>query len=99
MPRSPDHSAANFVETQGTLTNTTVTIAANAKRRGLIIGNPSDTVMTYRVGGTASATAGVPVPAGQSVTLTGEAVPSGSVSVFCAGTSKAYCIYEWSAPQ
>lgn len=95
MARSPDSSPANFTETQGTLTNTTVTIAANVTRRGLIIGNPSDTVMTFRVGGTASATAGVPVPAGESVALVGEHVPSGSVSVFCAGTSKAYCIYEW----
>lgn len=95
MSRSPNHAPANFVETQSTLTNTTVTIAANDKRRGLIIGNPSDTVMTFRVGGTASATAGVPIPAGDSVLLAGPNTPSGAVSVFCAGTSKAYCIYEW----
>lgn len=96
MARNPDHSGSNWTETQGTLTNTTVTIAANAKRRGLIIGNPSDTVMTFRVGGTASATAGVPVPAGDAVLLTGEMVPTAAVSVFCAGTSKAYTIYECS---
>lgn len=86
---------AAYTETQGTLTNTTVTIAENQRRRGIIIGNPSDTVMTFRVGGTASATAGVPIPAGDSVALMGPNAPAGSVSVFCAGTSKAYTIYEW----
>lgn len=86
---------AAYTETQGTLTNNTVTIAENQRRRGIIIGNPSDTVMTFRVGGTASATAGVPIPAGDSVALMGPNAPAGSVSVFCAGTSKAYCIYEW----
>lgn len=91
-----DGSPANFAETQGTLSNTTVTVAANAKRRGLIIGNPSDTVMTFRVGGTATAAAGVPIPAGDSILLVGEHTPSGAISVFCAGSSKAYCIYEWS---
>lgn len=96
MTRVLDASPATFTETQGTLTNNTVSIAANANRRGLIIGNPSDTVMTYRVGGTASATAGVPIPAGQSVRLSeSDGVPSALVTVFCAGTSKAYCIYEW----
>lgn len=94
MPRNPDHSGSVWTETAGTLTNTTVSISANAKRRGLIIGNPSDTVMTFRVGGTATATAGVPVPAGDAVVLTGEMTPTAAVSVFCAGTSKAYCIYE-----
>ena len=84
-----------YTETTGTLTNTTVTISANDKRRGLIIGNPSDTVMTFRVGGTASAKEGVPIPAGDSIILEGGNTPSGSVSVFCAGTSKAYTIYEW----
>ena len=92
---APNHAPANFVETTGTLTNTTVTVAANANRRGLIIGNPSDTIMYFRVGGAASATAGVPIPGEQSVLLTGPNTPSGLVSVFCAGTSKAYCIYEW----
>ena len=95
MPRPYDSSPATFTETAGSLTNTTVTIAANSKRRGIIIGNPSDTVMTFRVGGTASATAGVPIPAGDSIILEGGNTPSGSVSVFCAGTSKAYTIYEW----
>lgn len=91
-----DASPATFTETQGTLTNTTVSISANANRRGLIIGNPSDTVMTFRVGGTATAAAGVPIPAGTAVRLTAaEGVPSALVTVFCAGTSKAYCIYEW----
>lgn len=88
-------TASTPVETQATLTNTVVTVAANAQRTGLIIGNPSDTVMTFRIGGTATAAAGVPIPAGQAVSLLGDYCPSGSVSVFCAGTSKAYCIYEF----
>lgn len=96
MARNPDHSGSKWTESAGTLTNNTVTVTANARRRGLIIGNPSDTVMTFRVGGTASATAGVPIPAGDAVILTGEMTPTESVSVFCAGTSKAYCIYECS---
>lgn len=95
MPTPLDAAAANFTETQGTLTNTTVTIAANAERRGIIIGNPSDTVMTFRVGATATATVGVPIAAGDAVCMKGGNQPSGSVSVFCAGASKAYCIYEW----
>lgn len=97
MPRAPDHSAATFTEAASTLSNTAATIfAANSKRRGVIIGNPSDTVMTFRVGATASATAGVPIPAGESVALYGEHCPSALISLFCAGASKAYCAYEWS---
>ena len=96
MAANIDASPATFTETAGSLTNTVVTIAANPFRRGLIIGNPSDTVMTFRVGGTASATAGVPIGAGTAVRMDGSCgVPSGSVTVFCAGTSKAYTIYEW----
>lgn len=97
MPRAPDHAAANFTEAASTLSNAATTLfAANAKRRGIIIGNPSDTVMTFRVGATASATAGIPIPAGEAITLKGENVPSGLISLFCAGTSKAYTAYEWS---
>ena len=95
MGREYNSAPANFTETASTLTSTYVTIAANPDRRGLIIGNPSDTVMTFRVGGTASATAGVPIAAGDRVAMTGDHCPSGLVTVFCAGTSKAYCIYEW----
>lgn len=85
---------AKFVETTGTLTNTTVSLAAT-DRQGLMIGNPSDTVMTARFDGTASATAGVPIPAGTAMLLEGRSAPDGAVSIFCAGTSKAYTIYEW----
>lgn len=95
MARDVDTSPAKFVETASTLTNTTVTVAANPERRGIIIGNPSDTVMTWRVGGTASATAGIPLPAASDVALMGDHCPAGSISLFCAGTSKAYTIYEW----
>lgn len=85
---------AKFVETAGTLTNTTVSLTAK-DRQGLIVANPSDTVMTVRFGGTASATAGIPVPASDAMVLRGRDAPDDSVSVFCAGTSKAYTIYEW----
>lgn len=81
-------------ETSGSLTATTATLAAKL-RNGLIVGNPSDTVMTVRFGATATATAGIPIPAGTSLVITGRSAPSDSVSIFCAGTSKAYCVYEW----
>ena len=83
-----------FVEAAGSLTNTTASLAAK-ERRGLIVGNPSDTVMTLRFGATASATAGVPVAAGDVLALMGRNAPSDSVSLFCAGTAKAYTMYEW----
>ena len=83
-----------YTETAGTLTNTTVALAAK-ERNVLIIGNPSDTVMTFAVGTTASATNGVPIPAGGSIAfLEPRTAPSAAVSVFCAGTSKAYYILE-----
>lgn len=89
--------ATGYTEAAGTLTNTSATLfAANAGRRGLVIGNPSDTVMTVRFGGTASATAGIPIPAGTAVEWRDpRACPDGLVSLFCAGTSKAYTAYEW----
>lgn len=97
--RQADASPANYIETTGTLTNTTVSRPANALRRGIAIGNNSDTAMTVRVGGTASASAGLPIPAGTTLVLSNNiAPPSGAVSVFCAGTSKAYTIYEWFWP-
>jgi len=82
-------------ETQGTLTNTTVSVAANPSRRGVVVGNNSDTAMTVRFGAAASAAAGLPLPAGDTMWLTPEMTGTGIVSVFCAGTSKAYTIYEW----
>lgn len=85
---------AGYVETLGTLSNNTVSRAADL-RQGIIIGNPSDTAMVVRFGGTASATQGIPLPAGSSLILTGADAPNQSVSVFCAGSSKAYAIYEW----
>lgn len=83
-----------YTETAGTLTNTTVSLSAK-QRNVLIIGNPSDTVMYMAVGSTASATNGIPIAAGSSVALIGPSVaPSGAVSLFCAGTSKAYYCLE-----
>jgi len=83
-----------YVETAGTLTNTTVSLAAK-DRNVLIIGNPSDTVMTFAVGTTATATNGVPIAAGSHIAFTEpRTAPSAAVSVFCAGSSKAYYILE-----
>lgn len=85
-------------ETTGTLTNTTVAVAANVSRLGIIVANLSDTVMTYHPNGTASATAGIVVPAGQNIILVGDQAKgliTSAGTVFCAGTSKAYSIFEW----
>lgn len=87
--------AAAFTEYAGTLTNGAVTIPANPRRRGMIIGNPSDTVMTWRIGATATATVGVPIAAGSDMAFRDNWVPADSVTLFCAGASKAYTIYEW----
>lgn len=83
-------------ETQGTLTNTTVSIAANQNRKGMVVGNNSDTAMTVRFNGlAATAAAGIPLPGGDTMWLTPEMTGTNAVSVFCAGTAKAYTIYEW----
>ncbi len=93
--------AANWKVSSGTLTNSTVTIAANAKRREVIVSNNSDTVMTLDiVGGTASASVGISIPAGTAIRLGDGAhgdsgiAPAAALSLFCAGTSKAYSVYE-----
>lgn len=85
-------------ETTGSLTNTTVAIAADPCRLGLILSNNSDTVMTYRPSGTATAAIGIAIPAGTQLTLTGDtakALARGAGTLFCAGTAKTYAIYEW----
>jgi len=83
-------------ETSGALTNTTVSVPINTQRRGLAVGNNSDTAMTIRFNNlVASATAGLPLPAGDTLWLTPEMTGTGAVSLFCAGTAKAYTIYEW----
>jgi hypothetical protein len=85
---------AKYVPTTGTLTNTTVALASK-DRQGLLVGNPSDTVMTVRFGAAATAAIGIPVAAGAALYLTGRDAPDASVSIFCAGTAKTYTIYEW----
>lgn len=85
-------------ETTGSLTNTTVAIVADADRLGLILSNNSDTVMTYRPLGTATASVGIAIPANTQLSLTGDntkALARGAGTLFCAGTSKTYAIYEW----
>lgn len=84
-----------WIEYTGTLTNTVFTLPANPARRGVIISNNSDAEMTYRVGGQdASADAGVVLEATKAVALDGDLLPEGAISLFCAGTSKAYTVYE-----
>jgi len=85
---------ATYTETTGTLTNTTVAIAASANRTALIISNNSDTVMTYRPSGTATAAIGIVVPAGSALKFLDGEAPGTAGTLFCAGTSKAYSIYE-----
>lgn len=86
---------AAWSETTATLTNNASTLAAK-HRNGLVIGNPSDAVMYVRVGATATATAGIPVAAGSSISwVYPNQAPSQDVSIFCAGTSKSFIAYEW----
>lgn len=83
-------------EFSGTLSNSAATIPANINRRGLVVCNNSDTVMTVRMNGqTASASVGIPVGEDDALWLTPEMTGTGAVSVFCAGDSKAYTAYEW----
>lgn len=85
-----------FTEHAGTLTNNTVALPALPDRRGLVVGNPSDTVMTLRFGASAADAAhGIPVPAGDSIALFGEDCPGEAFTLFCAGSGKAYTIYVW----
>jgi hypothetical protein len=95
MSQAPDHSPVKFTETAATLTNTTASVVANANRRGVIVSNNSDTVMTLRIGATADANSGIAIPAGTAISMEGTRTPTASLSLFCAGTSKAYTIYEW----
>lgn len=81
-------------EAAGTLSNGAASISANRLRRGLIVSNNSDTVMTLRIGGTADANTGISVPAGTAITFR-DYVPTQALSLFCAGASKAYTVYEW----
>lgn len=84
-----------MAETSGTLTASAVTIAANPARLEIVFSNNSDTVMTARYGGSAaSAAAGISIPAGVAIRLEGP-IWAGAWSLFCAGTAKAYTIYEW----
>lgn len=89
-----------WIETSGSLTNNTATLAANRARREVIVSNNSDTVMTLSIGGTATTAVGISIPAGtairlgQSVGSHGNTVPTAALSLFCAGTAKAYSFYE-----
>jgi hypothetical protein len=51
--------------------------------------------MTLRIGGgTATAAIGIAVPAGTALALEGDAAEP-ALSLFCAGSAKAYTIYVW----
>lgn len=80
-------------ETSGTLSNNTVAIPADPGRDALVISNNSDTVMTYRPGATATAAIGISVPAGDSTVIPKPFHRAGG-TLFCAGASKAYTLYE-----
>lgn len=85
-------------ETTGSLSNGTAAIAEDRNRVGLIIANTSDTVMTYRPLGTATAAIGIVVAAGSNVILKegeAKALIQNAGTLFCAGASKTYAIYEW----
>lgn len=83
-------------EAAGTLSNGAVAIAQNHSRDGLIISNNSDTVMTVREGGqVATAAIGISIPAGTAIEFSGGRLSLNAFSLFCAGSSKAYTIYEW----
>lgn len=89
--------ATRYTEANSTLTNAAATVFAAAKgRRGLVVANNSDTKMTVRFGGTASDTAGIPIPAGTAIEFRDpKACPDALISLFCSGTSKAYTAYQW----
>lgn len=88
--------ATKWTEATASLSNSASTLfAANPGRRGLVIGNPTDTLMTVRFSGAASGTVGIPIPAGTALEYRDpRLVPDGAVSVFCSGTSKAVTAYE-----
>ena len=83
-----------YTETAGTLTDTTVAVVENENRRELIISNNSDAAMTYRPSGTATAAIGIVIPAGSTLRFLDGSAPTTAGTIFCAGTSKAYSIYE-----
>jgi hypothetical protein len=89
--------ATGFTEATGTLTNEAKTPnAAKAGRRGLIVSNNSDAAMVVRFGAFATASAGMGLAAGDTKAfMDPRACPDGLVSIFCAGTSKAFTTYEW----
>jgi hypothetical protein len=96
MAQLADASPAVFTPAAGSLTAAAATIfAANPLRRGVIVSNNSDTVMTLGVGETGTADVGIAIPAGTSIYLAGDHTPSALLSLFCAGSAKKYSAYQW----
>lgn len=83
-----------WIEYSGALSAGAFNLPANPGRRAVVISNNSDAEMTFRVGGEASADIGVALEALRSVVLDGDLLPEGVVSLFCAGSAKAYTMYE-----
>jgi len=87
-------------EYSGTLSNSAFALPENVARREIIFSNLSDTVMSVRFGGgTATAAIGVVLPAGSALRFEGKDADGRplywqAVSLFCAGATKAYTIYE-----
>lgn len=90
---TPTGGLPAWTELAGALTNNTVAIPKPTG--GLIIGNPSDTAMFYRVNGTASGTAGIPIPPGGALAFNGANLPRAAGTLFCAGAAKSYTVYYW----
>lgn len=91
MPALPTGGAAT--DRSGTITTGGVAqnaMAANTARKLWSLSNNSDTPMNVHPAGTASATAGIPVSPGQTVTGT----VTNAISVFCATTGKAFTAWE-----
>lgn len=96
MAEPYDSAPANFTPVAGSLTAQATTVfTANSKRRGVVVSNNSDTVMTLGVGETGTADVGIAIPAGTAIALKGNHCPTGLLSLFCAGTAKKYSAYQW----
>lgn len=79
--------ASGTITTGGAAQNA---LAANLQRHEWTFVNNSDTLMMVRVGGTASATAGIPVYPGDVVS----GQENNAISVYCATTGKAFTAWE-----
>lgn len=88
--------ASSPIETTAVLTDGILELQEAPARRGVVIGNLSDTQMNVRIGDLdADATNGIPVPPGTALALRDDFCPTDRITIFCAGASKAVTAYEW----